>query len=178
MKRSVCVFALVMLCMGFVFGAENDEFFFENDFYGVTWGMTRDQVRRAFSAEVVKSIDIDSEYLNYWYKDGDVISHVCFKFDESVGKLGDIVFGVDIDTSLSEQYVFHYLGLFEQKYGAGDLRHTKKTRVIDGKRVDVLGIWVRWLTPKLDIVISLELIGRGNYTSLRTLLKPVANYLK
>jgi len=121
MKRSVCVFALVMLCMGFVVYAGNEDAFFKGDFYGVSWGMTKKEVMKAFAGDVIEEDASMDRWVEYLYRERGEIAYVSFKFYDDEDRLKEISVRVGTNgfwrTTCTMDYIAWYTNRLAQKFG-------------------------------------------------------------
>jgi len=186
MKRSVCVFALVMLCMGFVVCAGNEDAFFKGDFYGVSWGMTKKEVMKAFAGDVIYENALADKDVRYLYKERGEIVYVDFNFYNDEDSLESVEVKASTNgmwrTTCTLEYIAWHTNRLVQRFGSWKDKKISEFNYTDADTGVIekgIGTSLGWDTPRMSVsaYISVSTNGTGNI-GVSTSYYPRRRYLQ
>jgi len=184
MKRSVCVFALVMFCMGFVIYAGNEDAFFKGDFYGVSWGMTKDEVMRSFAGDVISEDALSRKSVEYLYRERGEIAYVDFVFYDDEDRLKRISVHVATNgfwrTTCTMDYIAWYTNRWVQKFGLWNEKRIREFTYTNMIGVLEQGVEtdLRWNTPRMSVGVEIEVSTNTKHLKVWTSYYPRRKYLQ
>jgi hypothetical protein len=181
MKRSVLAVLLVVVCATLVVCNGGNDAFFKGDYYGVTWGMTKEEVMKAFEGDVVEEFEDARLYqeLGYIHKENGRIVGTEFKFDSGGDRIlteilfgkGSIYGGTELK-KVSLQEIEWHTNRLVQKFGMWE-----KFEQYDGYSNSTNTV-LKWRTSRTIVKTELRISDNPDKQYIETSYKPIRKYIK